>query len=41
MDELFQLGWKPYRKIRREEEEELKGLVWDESVMKFFSFPKF
>ena len=34
--ELFTLGWKPYRKIYKEQEEELENLIVEDNRMKYF-----
>jgi hypothetical protein len=39
--ELFKVGWVPYRKIKKEEEDELADLVISENIQKFFQFPTF
>lgn len=41
VNELFKIGWAPYKKIRKEEEAELENLVMEENVQRLFQFPNF
>jgi len=35
------VGWVPYKKIKKEEEEELAALIIPENTQKYFQFPNF
>jgi hypothetical protein len=39
--ELFKVGWKPYRKLKKEEESELAELLVSEHTQRIFQFPNF
>ena len=41
INELFKIGWAPYKKIRKEEEAELDNLAINDNLQRVFQFPNF